>query len=215
MKQYLDLIKVVLENGTWQENRTGIRSISFPGAMMRFDLQTGFPAVTTKKLAFKTAIGELIGFMRAYRNSADFRKLGCGVWDQNANHNIQWLENPYRLEIDDLGSIYGVQWRQWPAYKLLEASKSTQIQDAFSKGYRSIGKVLDEGIEKILLYKSIDQLKDCLETIVKNPADRRIIFHGWNCAQIEEMALPPCHLLYQFLPNQVTKEISLCLLYSF
>ena len=85
MKQYLELVKDVLENGTLQENRTGIRTISIPGAMMRFDLSEGFPAITTKKLAFKTAVSEMVGFLRAYRSAADFRSIGCKVWDQNAN----------------------------------------------------------------------------------------------------------------------------------
>src|SRR3546814_2221235 len=73
-------------------------TLSIPGAMMRYDLQEGFPAVTTKKLAFKSAIGDLVGFLRGYRNAADFSALGCKVWNQNANENKQWLANPYRLE---------------------------------------------------------------------------------------------------------------------
>ena len=76
MKQYLELVRSILDTGTWQENRTGIRTISQPGAMLRFDLQEGFPAVTTKKLAFKSAVGELIGFLRASHSAADFRALG-------------------------------------------------------------------------------------------------------------------------------------------
>ena len=103
MKQYLELVRSILDTGSWQENRTGIRTISMPGAMLRFDLQQGFPAVTTKKLAFKSAVGELIGFMRASRSAADFRALGCKVWDANANENAQWLANPYRRGTDDLG----------------------------------------------------------------------------------------------------------------
>lgn len=79
MQQYLALVRDILENGSWQDNRTGIRTKSMPGAMMKFDLQQGFPAVTTKKLAFKSAIGELIGFLRATRSAADFRALGCKV----------------------------------------------------------------------------------------------------------------------------------------
>ncbi|MEG3064042.1 MAG: thymidylate synthase, partial [Comamonas sp.] len=76
MKQYLDLVQNIFDNGSWQDNRTGVRTLSLPGAMLRFDLQQGFPAVTTKKLAFKSAVGELVGFMRAYRSAADFRALG-------------------------------------------------------------------------------------------------------------------------------------------
>jgi thymidylate synthase len=213
MKSYLELIQTVLDQGSWQDNRTGIRTLSLPGAMLRFDLQQGFPAVTTKKLAFKTAVGELVGFLRASRSAADFRALGCKVWDQNANENQAWLANPYRLGDDDLGPVYGVQWRQWPAFKLLDPKAAGQIEDALKRGYRHVGLVQDEigGTPGVLLYKAVDQLRQCLDTIVNNPADRRILFHGWNWAQIEEMALPPCHLLYQFLPNASRREISLCL----
>ena len=109
MKQYLDLVQSILDTGAWQENRTGIRTLSMPGASLRFDLQQGFPAVTTKKLAFKSAIGEMVGFLRASRSAAEFRELGCKVWDQNANENSQWLANPYREGPDDLGPVYGVQ----------------------------------------------------------------------------------------------------------
>lgn len=211
MKQYLELVKTVLETGSLQENRTGVRTISIPGAMMRFDLAEGFPAITTKKLAFKTAISELVGFLRAYQNAADFRSIGCKVWDQNANENKQWLMNPYRTQVDDLGAIYGVQWRQWPAYKVVEKTNVAQINDAQQQGFQVVTQFIEDGAEKVLLYKAVDQLRQCLDTIIKNPSDRRIIFHGWNCAQLDQMALPPCHLLYQFLVNTERKEISLCL----
>jgi len=213
VKQYLDLVQNVFDNGSWQDNRTGIRTLSLPGAMMRFDLQKGFPAVTTKKLAFKSAVGEMVGFLRASRNAAEFRALGCKVWDQNANENQQWLANPYRLGDDDLGPVYGVQWRNWPAYKVVSAADQGQIDNALAHGYRLIT-VFDEGQgegQQALLYKAVDQLRQCLDTIMKDPGSRRILFHGWNWAQLEEMALPPCHLLYQFLVNKDKGEISLCL----
>jgi thymidylate synthase len=212
MKQYLQLVETILSAGNWQANRTGIRTISIPGACLRFDLQRdGFPAITTRRLPFRSAVGELVGFLRAYRSAADFRALGCKVWDQNANENAQWLANPYRVDRDDLGAIYGVQWRQWPAYKLLDVADTAQIDDAVARGYRAIGQVADEGTTRLLLHKAIDQVRQCLDTIIANPADRRILFHGWNCAQLDEMALPPCHLLYQFLPNPGKRELSLCL----
>ncbi len=212
MKQYLDLVRQVLESGSWQENRTGIRTISIPGAMMRFDLhKDGFPAVTTKKLAFKSVVGELCGFLRGATSAADFRALGCKVWDQNANENADWLANPYRQGPDDLGPVYGAQWRAWPAYKLLDAAHAAQIADAERRGYRRVAALQDQGRDKVLLYKAIDQLRDCLDTIIANPGSRRILFHGWNCAELDAIALPACHLLYQFLPNAATREISLCL----
>ncbi|WP_027795297.1 thymidylate synthase [Paraburkholderia acidipaludis] len=211
MKQYLELVRSILDTGTWQENRTGIRTISQPGAMLRFDLQQGFPAVTTKKLAFKSAVGELIGFLRASRSAADFRALGCKVWDANANENAQWLANPYREGPDDLGGVYGVQWRRWPAYKVLDAGATARIADAQSRGYARVAEFVEDGRPQVLLYKAIDQLRQCLDTIMHNPADRRILFHAWNPAVLEEIALPACHLLYQFLPNAAKREISLCL----
>lgn len=212
MRQYLDLVRTILETGTWQQNRTGFRAISIPGAMLRFDLRGGkFPALTTRKLAFKSSMGELVGFLRGYRNAAEFRALGCKVWDQNANENSQWLNNPYRQGADDLGEVYGVQWREWPAYKVIDAAKAAQLEDAQKRGYKIISGFREDGQERVLLYKAIDQLRECLDTIRQNPMDRRILFHGWNCAQLEQMALPPCHLLYQFIPEAESKEISLCL----
>jgi len=211
MKQYLDLVRTILDTGSWSDNRTGIRTISIPGAMMRFDLAEGFPAVTTKKLAFKSVVGELTGFLRASRSAAEFRALGCKVWDQNANENADWLANPYREGPDDLGPVYGVQWRRWPAYKLLDADAAAQLEDAQKRGFRIVSAVNDEGRDKLLLYKAVDQIRDCLDTIIKNPGSRRILFHGWNPAELDAVALPACHLLYQLIPNAATREISLCL----
>ncbi len=218
MNQYLNLVQEIFANGSWQDNRTGIRTLSISGAMLKFDLQQGFPAVTTKKLAFKSAIGELVGFLRGYRSAAEFRSLGCKVWDQNANENAQWLANPYRLQENDLGPVYGVQWRRWPAYKLVDLAQpksEAQVADAIARGYRWIGTVEEVGkagnIKNALLYKAIDQLRQCLDTIINDPGSRRILFHGWNWAQLDEMALPPCHLLYHFLVNPSKREINLCL----
>ena len=211
MKQYLDLVRDVIENGTLQENRTGVRTISLPGAMLRFDLQKGFPAITTRRLAFKSAIGEMVGFLRGVKNAAQFRELGCKVWDQNANENAQWLANPFRQGHDDLGEIYGVQWRQWPAYKRIPLSNPAAIELAQSQGFARIAESEEDGEAFVVLYKAIDQIRQCVDTIIKDPGSRRILFHGWNCAQLDEMALPPCHLLYQFHPNVETKEISLTL----
>jgi thymidylate synthase len=211
MQQYQELIQTVIDTGSWQDNRTGIRTLSVPGAMMRFDLTKGFPAVTTKKLAFKSVVGELCAFLRASRSAADFRALGCKVWDQNANENQQWLDNPYRQGTDDLGPVYGVQWRQWPGYKVIDANQLAQLTDAQKNGFTVVAPIEEDGVQKVLLYKAIDQLRECLDTIVNNPGSRRILFHGWNPAVLDAVALPACHLLYQFLPNPTTKELSMCL----
>jgi thymidylate synthase len=211
MKQYLDLVADVIKRGSLQSNRTGVKTISLPGAMLRFDLQEGFPAITTRKLAFKAAIGEMVGFLRGVNNAAEFRALGCKVWDQNANENQQWLDNPFRKGADDLGEIYGVQWRQWPAYKRIALSNPAAIELALGQGYTQLAQAEEDGEAYVVLYKAIDQIRQCVDTIIKDPGSRRILFHGWNCAQLDEMALPPCHLLYQFHPNAETREISLTL----
>lgn len=211
MKHYLDLVAQVIQQGTRQANRTGVDTISLPGAMLKFDLQEGFPAITTRKLAFKSAIGEMVGFLRGANSAADFRALGCKVWDQNANENSQWLNNPFRQGTDDLGEIYGVQWRKWPAYKRVPSSNPAAIQASLAQGYRQIAEDEEAGERFVVLYKAIDQVRQCLDTIVNDPGSRRILFHGWNCAQLDEMALPPCHLLYQFHPNAQTRELSLTL----
>ena len=91
--------------------------------------------------------------------AADFRDLGCKVWDANANQNPQWLANPYREGPDDLGDVYGVQWRQWPAYKVLNADASAQLADATARGFRVVTGFEEDGSRKVLLYKAIDQLR--------------------------------------------------------
>lgn len=113
MEQYLNLCRNVLRDGRQKSNRTGVDTIGYHGDMCKYNLRDGFPAVTTKKLAFKSVVAEMLGFLRGYDNAADFRALGCKVWDENANDNEQWLANPHRGWEDDLGRIYGVRWRKW------------------------------------------------------------------------------------------------------
>lgn len=124
MKQYLDICRRALTKGTVKANRTGNPTIGYHGDMMKFDMADGFPAVTTKKLAFKACVGEMLGFLRGYDNAAQFRALGSRVWDANANDPGKpgfpnaWLNNPNRKGTDDLGRIYGVQARRFPAAKI-------------------------------------------------------------------------------------------------
>lgn len=216
MKQLHELMQFVLDEGDWQENRTGIRTLSASGAMMKFDLQKGFPAATTKKLPLKAVAGELAGFCRGVRSAADFRALGCKVWDQNANENSQWLANPFRLGEDDLGSNYGAQWTAWPAYKLIDKSNprwEEQVAQYMRDGYAVIGDIdsPEVGQKGLLLYKSVDQLRHCLDTIMKDPGNRRILFHAWNWAELGAMSLAPCHTLYSFQVNQAKNQLSMCL----
>jgi len=113
--QYIDLIKNIQSNGSYRENeRTGKGCYFYHGDMMKFDLSSGeFPLLTTKKMAVKAMIGELIGFIRGVDNAKDFRDLKCNFWNANANESVDWLKNPNRKGEDDLGRIYGVQARDW------------------------------------------------------------------------------------------------------
>jgi len=158
MKQYLDIAEKCLA-GTRKSNRTGIDTVGYMGDMAKYDLGEGFPAVTSKKLAYRQIIAEMLGFIRGYTNAADFRKLGCKVWDANANENKDWLNNPYRKGKDDLGAIYGAQARD---------------------------------------FNGEDQLLSVYENLRKGIDTRREIVIHWNPAELDQMALPPCHLLYQF-----------------
>lgn len=206
MQSYLDLLRRILDQGHWQENRTGIRTRAISGASLRFDLRTGFPAVTTRRLPFKTFMGELVAFLRGSDSAAQFRALGSGIWDANANRNSQWLANPNRRGEDDLGRIYGVQWRDWQGWRNVPAD-SPQLAHALENGWELRGR-LDDG--SLMLSRRIDQLRDCLDKLVHSPGDRRILFHAWNPAELDQMALPPCHLLYQFNAAVEARTLSLC-----
>src|ERR1700723_284751 len=150
MRQYLDLMERVFAEGVEKRDRTGIGTRSIFGHQMRFDLQRGFPLVTTKKLHVKSIVYELLWFLRGDTNIKYLNDHGVRIWDEWADEN------------GDLGPVYGKQWRSWPA----------------SDG------------------RSIDQIKDTVETIRKNPDSRRIIVTAWNVGEIAKMALPPCHLLF-------------------
>ena len=106
-RQYLKLVSRVLETGSTMPNRTGIDTLKVHGAYLTADLGAGAPVLTTKRVAWKSAYAEMIGFLRGLDNAADFRKLGCQVWDANANENAEWLSNPHRKGPDDLGPVYG------------------------------------------------------------------------------------------------------------
>lgn len=152
MKQYLDLIRHVRDNGAHKEDRTGTGTLSVFGCQMRFDLSAGFPAITTKRLHFRSIIHELLWFLRGETNIAYLKEHGVSIWDE-------WAD-----EHGELGPVYGHQWRSWPA-----------------PGGRHI-----------------DQITKVVESIRREPDSRRHIVCAWNVAEIERMALPPCHLLFQF-----------------
>ena len=151
MKQYLNLLNYVLENGVQKEDRTGIGTKSIFGWQMRFDLQKGFPLLTTKKLHIKSIVYELLWFIKGNTNIKFLNENNVRIWDDWADEN------------GDLGPVYGKQWRAWE-------NKN----------------------------KKVDQLSDVIKLIQKDRNSRRIIVSSWNPIDIEKMALPPCHCLFQF-----------------
>lgn len=152
MQQYLGLVEHVLSHGTRKPDRTGTGTRSVFGYQMRFDLEAGFPLVTTKKLHVKSIIYELLWFLKGQTNVRYLNENGVSIWDDWADEN------------GELGPIYGYQWRSWP-----------------SPG---------DG--------AIDQISNAVDMITHDPDSRRIIVSAWNVADIESMALPPCHVLFQF-----------------
>lgn len=152
MRQYLDLCRHILTSGVKKQDRTGTGTLSVFGYQMRFDLQQGFPVITTKKIHIKSVIYELLWFLAGGTNIKYLKENGVSIWDEWADEN------------GDLGPIYGYQWRSWPDYH---------------GGY-------------------IDQIAQVVENIKKNPDSRRLVVSAWNVAQINEMALPPCHCFFQF-----------------
>lgn len=152
MQQYHDLLKHILNNGIKKQDRTGVGTISVFGYQMRFNLQEGFPLLTTKKLHVKSIIYELLWFLKGSTNIRYLKENGVTIWDEWADEN------------GELGPIYGYQWRSWPDYN----------------------------------GRHIDQITQLIEEIKKNPNSRRLVVSAWNVAQIKEMRLPPCHILFQF-----------------
>ena len=152
MRQYLNLLEDIMDNGVLKEDRTGTGTKSVFGRQMRFNLEEGFPLVTTKKVHLKSIIHELLWFIAGDTNIAYLKANGVRIWDEWADEN------------GDLGPVYGHQWRSWPTP--------------------------DGG--------TIDQLANVIQQIKNNPDSRRHIVSAWNVAEVDKMALPPCHTLFQF-----------------
>ena len=152
MKQYLDLLQHVLDNGTDKSDRTGTGTRSVFGYQMRFNLADGFPVLTTKKLHLKSIIHELLWFLAGDTNIRYLKENGVRIWDEWADEN------------GDLGRVYGAQWRSW-------------------RGANG---------------ETVDQIANLVRQIRQNPNSRRLIVSAWNPAEVDSMALPPCHALFQF-----------------
>jgi thymidylate synthase len=152
MKQYLDLMRLILETGARKEDRTGTGTLSIFGHQMRFDLASGFPLVTTKKVHLKSIIYELLWFLKGETNVGYLREHGVTIWDE-------WAD-----ERGELGPVYGYQWRSWPAA---------------------------DG-------RHIDQISAVINSLRARPDSRRHIVSAWNVGELDAMALPPCHVLFQF-----------------
>ena len=207
MEQFHDLIRRILSEGVRRPNRTGVDTFYVTGAMLEFDLQKdGFPAITTKKLAFKSAVGELLGFFRGYQNSEAFQSIGCPVWHQNANQTKEWLASPYRRVENDLGRIYGAQWTDWQDVRI-EKDSSVALRMMTEQGYVRMG-TTDHG--DIILRRGINQLEEALHALILSPASRRIMVTGWRPDEFDKMALPPCHTEYHFVADPAERMLDLC-----
>lgn len=178
MKAYLTALKDVLENGEHRPDRTGVGTISKFGLQMRFNLADSFPAVTTKKLAWKAVVSELLWFIEGSGDENRLREILHGdrysekktIWTDNANSDY-WVEKRFKRHPGDLGRIYGVQWRKW---------RRPLVR-----------------INKVVL-QNHDQLLELIAGLKEDPYSRRHILSAWNPGEIDQMALPPCHVMSQF-----------------
>jgi len=185
MRQYLDLLRHVLEHGDEKADRTGTGTLSVFGWQMRFSLAEGFPLVTTKKLHTKSIVRELLWFLRGDTNIGYLKQHGVGIWDEWADAN------------GDLGPVYGKQWRAWTVSSCASPSRENQKAG------------IPAGTSQQT--SSIDQIAGVVEQIKKNPDSRRLIVSAWNVADLPKMALQPCHALFQF---HVAKGRLSCQLYQ-
>lgn len=210
MKNYHDILQKTLDNGIDILNtRTKQVCKTLIGCQLEYDISEKFPCLTTRKMFFNGQKGEVLSFFRGYDNAADFRALGCNLWNQNANETQSWLDNPARKGEDDCGRIYGVQWTRWSDKRVVKAK---DIDSMKTKGYKLISYLYKEYAQTMvadaLMEREINQVENALRTILTNPSDRRIIVSGWNPAEMDLMCLPACHIDYRFIPIEETKELS-------
>lgn len=214
MQAYLNLLNSILDEGTVRQNRTGIDAKGVNFHHSAFDTEFGkkLPIITTKRVPTSTVLGELLGFVRGLDNAAGFRTMGCKIWDANANekgvdeaHPNRWLNNPVRKGVDDLGRIYGVQWRDWEDTKIRPSDERTNAY-YIEQGYEEATQFLRNGKMFKVWTRRIDQLKNVVDKLREDSTDRRCIISAWNPGELNEMALPPCHLLQHYLCESLTEE---------
>jgi thymidylate synthase len=197
MKQYHDLLEDILKNGESRDDRTGVGTISVFSRQLRFDLDSGFPAITTKKLAWKACVGELLWFLEG---SNDERRLAEITHGSKEGKVTIWTPNalaPYwkpKSKFDgDLGRVYGVQWRHWrSAFEVKEGI----TYDDFGSRYSSRGGTS---------IKEVDQVKQLIQGLKTDPHSRRHILTAWNVGELDQMALPPCHVMSQYYVSKDNK----------
>lgn len=205
MQCYHDLLANILTHGSHTANRTGVGTTFLPNQTLSFDLAEGFPAITTKKLAFKTAVGELLAFFRGYQSAAQFRALGCKVWDQNANETPSWLASPFRAGVDSLGRIYGSQFTDYSDWR--EARSQEQADALLAQGYELLAH--DPARQVWILRRGIHQLEECLRTLITNPTDRRMVVTAWRPDEHDQGCLAACHHAYTLVCDTDKRELHL------
>lgn len=186
MKQYLELIHTVLNDGHEKADRTGTGTISIFGHQMRFDLRKGFPLVTTKKLHLRSIIHELLWFLNGDTNIQYLKDNNVSIWDEWADEN------------GDLGPVYGKQWREWNADKMVSIDDMNLRQHLEDEGYIERDMMSIEGEHYFLYSKTIDQIQTIIDQLRNDPDSRRIIVSAWNVGELDQMALAPCHSFFQF-----------------
>jgi thymidylate synthase len=182
MQQYLDILKKIKDKGKLKPNRTGVDTISITGAMFEHDMSEGFSLLTTKKMGLKNIAAELQFFKDGLQDKSILQSWGCHIWDewgnpQKAPYGTDEASKARMAAEMDLGRIYGVQWRKWVG---MNAQNQVVV---------------------------IDQLARAVETLRKDPYNRRVIVSAWNPAELDQMALPPCHYSFQLLSDGETLSL--------
>lgn len=192
MKQYLALMQDILDNGVVKKDRTGVGTLSVFGRQLRFDLKEGFPLVTTKKVHLKSIIHELLWFLNGDTNVKYLQENGVKIWNEWAN------------EEGNLGPVYGKQWREWRDCKVVECHDVGRTQQLMQRGYKYIGNMKEDGTTYLVYEKAHDQISKVIQQLREDPDSRRIIVSAWNVADLDDMALNPCHNYFQFYTTEMT-----------